>query len=69
MRHVSLLTGDNERTAQAIAGAVGLDEVHAELKPEDKVAAVERLRERHVVLGVATVALKLAAATLIRRAP
>jgi len=47
VRHISMLTGDNERTAQAIARAVGVDEVLAELKPEDKVAAVARLRERH----------------------
>ena len=47
VRHISMLTGDNERTARAIGRAVGLDEVHAGLKPEDKVAAVERLRERH----------------------
>ncbi|MGH2946918.1 MAG: heavy metal translocating P-type ATPase [Solirubrobacteraceae bacterium] len=52
VRHVSMLTGDNERTAQAIARAVGLDEVHAELKPEDKVAAVERLRERHGAIAM-----------------
>ena len=47
VRHVSMLTGDNERTAQAIARELGLDEVRAELKPEDKVAAVEELRQRH----------------------
>lgn len=44
--HVSMLTGDNPRTAQAIASHLGLDEVFAELKPEDKVARVEELRRR-----------------------
>ncbi|WP_217913830.1 heavy metal translocating P-type ATPase [Miltoncostaea marina] len=46
IRHLSMLTGDNERTARAIAAELGLDEVFAELKPEEKVAQVTRLRER-----------------------
>ena len=47
VRHISMLTGDNALTAQAIAARLGLDEVFAELKPEDKVAQVKRLQERH----------------------
>lgn len=42
-----MLTGDNEGTAQAIAAEAGIDEVHAELLPEDKVKAVERLVKQH----------------------
>jgi Cd2+/Zn2+-exporting ATPase len=38
-----MLTGDNERTARAIADRVGVDEYRAELLPEEKVEAVEQL--------------------------
>jgi len=38
-----MLTGDNERTAQAVGDEVGVDEVRAELLPDEKVAAVDEL--------------------------
>ena len=38
---VALLTGDNRSVAQAVAREVGIDEVHAELLPEDKVRVIE----------------------------
>ncbi|QQM55653.1 heavy metal translocating P-type ATPase [Rhodococcus pyridinivorans] len=41
---VAMLTGDNERTARALAADVGIDEVHADLRPEDKARIVETLR-------------------------
>lgn len=44
--HTVLLTGDNRATAMAVASAVGIDEVVAEVLPADKAAAVRRLRER-----------------------
>jgi Zn2+/Cd2+-exporting ATPase len=44
---VVMLTGDNAQTAQALAHEAGIDEFYAELKPEDKVAKVKELSERH----------------------
>ena len=41
-----LLTGDNERTARAVAAEVGIDEVVAGVLPEGKVAAVRELQAR-----------------------
>ncbi len=41
---VAMITGDNARTANAIAARLGIDEVVAEVLPDGKVAAVERLR-------------------------
>ena len=38
-----MLTGDREAAAQAVADTLGLDEVHAELLPADKVSEVEQL--------------------------
>jgi len=43
IRRTVMLTGDNERTAAAIAAQVGVDEAWANLLPEDKVEAVEKL--------------------------
>lgn len=44
--HVVMITGDNERAAQAIAGEVGIDEVQAGVLPEGKVAAIRAFQER-----------------------
>ena len=42
-----MITGDNQRTATAIAELAGVDEVLAEQRPEDKAAAIKTLRDRH----------------------
>ena len=43
VRKTVMLTGDSQAVGQAVAGQLGLDEVHAELLPGDKVDQVERL--------------------------
>jgi Cu+-exporting ATPase len=51
--HPVLLTGDNERAAHTVAAQVGVDDVIAEVLPEDKIAAVRRLQDQgHVVAMV-----------------
>ncbi|RMI01335.1 MAG: cadmium-translocating P-type ATPase [Calditrichaeota bacterium] len=47
-----MLTGDNRATAEVIARELGIDEVQAELLPEDKVATVRALRERHAPVAM-----------------
>jgi heavy metal translocating P-type ATPase len=51
IRHIAMLTGDNEATARSLAGAAGIQEVHAELLPEDKVRLVKQLEPRVVMVG------------------
>ena len=43
----AMLTGDNERSAHAIAQAVGVKEYYAQLLPTDKVDVIRRLRDKH----------------------
>jgi len=47
-----LLTGDNAVTARAVADAVGIDEVIAEVLPADKVATVVRLQDEGRVVAM-----------------
>ncbi|MGY5884213.1 heavy metal translocating P-type ATPase [Modestobacter lacusdianchii] len=47
-----LLTGDNETVARAVAAKVGIDEVIAEVLPQDKVDVVKRLQSRGKVVAM-----------------
>ncbi|MCQ6271884.1 heavy metal translocating P-type ATPase [Pseudarthrobacter sp. R1] len=46
IRHMIMLSGDNQTVANAVAGKLGLDEARGDLLPEDKVKAVIDLRGR-----------------------
>jgi len=52
VKKIIMLTGDNERTARAVAAEVGIDEVRAELLPEDKVTAIEELVANYDVVAM-----------------
>ncbi|MBC8122765.1 MAG: heavy metal translocating P-type ATPase [Gemmatimonadaceae bacterium] len=47
IEHIVMLTGDNEKTARRIALEVGVDEVYANLLPEDKLRVIRELQERY----------------------
>jgi Cu+-exporting ATPase len=49
---VVMLTGDNSRTAQAIASEVSIDEVVAEVRPEDKSARIREFQEQGKRVGM-----------------
>ncbi|MDR1281933.1 MAG: cadmium-translocating P-type ATPase [Opitutaceae bacterium] len=52
VRHLVMLSGDNQRTVDAIAREAGIDEARGGLLPEDKVAGITALRERHGIAGM-----------------
>jgi Cu+-exporting ATPase len=50
---VIMLTGDSEATAQAVARELGIDEVVADVLPEQKNAAIKKLQERGGIIAMA----------------
>ena len=51
--NVVMMTGDNRKTAEAVAAEVGVDAVYAEVLPEDKAAFIHQQREKgHTVIMV-----------------
>jgi len=51
--HVIMATGDGLATANAVAALLGIDEVHGEVKPADKLALVQRLQQEGRIVAVA----------------
>ncbi len=50
---VVMLTGDNKRTAAAVAGRLGIDAVEAEVLPEDKARIVQKLKAEGRIVAMA----------------
>ncbi|HMB92410.1 MAG TPA: heavy metal translocating P-type ATPase [Rhodothermales bacterium] len=52
IRRMVMISGDNQRVAEAVAKTVGLDEARGDLLPDDKVATIKHLREQEKVAMV-----------------
>ena len=52
VRHIVMLTGDNERTARDLAALTGVDAYHASQLPEDKAERIVELAEKHGTTGM-----------------
>nr|WP_299039334.1 copper-translocating P-type ATPase [uncultured Psychrobacter sp.] len=50
---VIMLTGDNQKTAQAVANKLGIDEVHADVSPEDKNRIVKEMQDSGKLVAMA----------------
>lgn len=50
---VIMLTGDNQKTAQAVANKLGIDEVHADVSPEDKNRIVKEMQNSGKLVAMA----------------
>ncbi|NJL50147.1 MAG: heavy metal translocating P-type ATPase, partial [Leptolyngbyaceae cyanobacterium SM2_5_2] len=52
VEQVVMLTGDNPRTAHSIAQQVGVDQIYAELLPEDKVKVIRQLQQQYQAVAM-----------------
>lgn len=52
IERIVMLTGDNSRTAHSIAQEIGIDQVYAELLPEDKVMVIQRLQRQYQTVAM-----------------
>lgn len=52
VKHIVMLTGDNQRTAQSIASQLGVDQVYADLLPEDKVDVIRLLQQQYQTVAM-----------------
>jgi Cu+-exporting ATPase len=51
--HIVMVTGDNERTAKAVASRLGIDEIRADVLPEDKARIIKELQESGAKVAMA----------------
>ena len=53
VERILMLTGDDRQTALAVGRQVGIDEIHADLMPDDKLTLIRRLQEEGYVVAMA----------------
>jgi Zn2+/Cd2+-exporting ATPase len=52
IEQIVMITGDNQRTAHSVAQAVGIDQVYAELLPEDKLSVIRNLQQQYQTVAM-----------------
>lgn len=52
IKQIVMLTGDNQQTTQTVAQLIGVDQVYAELLPEDKLHIIRRLQQQYQTVAM-----------------